>query len=470
MNPSASTLMIPVETQIREMDAKILLACVAAERGFRVVIGSRAFLHFQVASIPRGVYLAKSMRSLSIRMFKILRQLGHEIVAWDEEALVHPPPEIYFTRRLSPETIKEVSHLFAWGRENFDLFKKYPDLPQKLPIHISGNPRGDMLRTDMRSYFDREVEKLRQAYGDFILINTNFPDVNAFVPGLNLFLPPDNPGGKTRLGQAGLGMSRPFAEMLRNHKQAIFENFMQLIPMLEQAFPDCTIVIRPHPTENDRVYHEIAKQGRRIRVNNDGGIVPWLLAMRAMVHNGCTTGVEAYALGVPAVTYLPTINEVIDYEFQGLPNRLSHQCFHFDELRDTLGRILEGELGAADGEKRQGLMNHYLAAQKGPLACERMVDVLEAAGYSQKPPPASAIRDYAQGWLHTQLRTAVKRMNMRRPGHRNNRAYHDQRFPELSVAQIEEKIARFGRLMDRFETIRVEPHSKHLFKLKSQAC
>ena len=458
--------MIPVETQIREMDAKILLACVAAERGFPVIIGSRAFLHFQVASIPRGVYLAKSMRSLSIRMFKILRQLGHEIVAWDEEALVHPPPETYFTRRLSPETIKEVSHLFVWGQENVDLLRQYPDLPRRIPIHISGNPRGDMLRTDMRPYFDKEVERLRQTYGDFILINTNFPDINAFVPGLNLFLPSNDSGEEPRFGQAGLGMSRQFAESLRNHKQAILEDFKRLIPALEKAFPDFTIVVRPHPTENDRVYHDLANQCQRVRVTNEGNIIPWLLAMRVMVHNGCTTGVEAYALRVPAVTYLSTVNELIDYEFQGLPNRLSHQCFNYKELQETLVRILAGELGAADGNKRQALMDHYLMAQKGPLACDRMVDVLEEAGYHENQPPGRSLGDYAHGWLHNELRTAVKRINMRRPRHRNNLAYHNKRFPELSVAQIEEKIARFGQLLNRFETIQVEAHSKHLFKIK----
>ncbi len=466
MNQSASTLMIPVETQIREMDAKILLACVAAERGFPVIIGSRAFLHFQVAAIPRGVYLAKSMRSLSIRMFKILRQLGHEIVAWDEEALVHPPPETYFTRRLSPETIKEVSHLFAWGQENVDLLRQYPDLPPKTPIHISGNPRGDMLRTDMRPYFDKEVEQLRRNYGDFILVNTNFPDVNAFVPGLNLFLPSDGSGAEPRFGQSGLGMSRQFAESLRDHKQAIFGDFKRLIPWLEQVFPNSTIVVRPHPSENDRVYYALAKQGQRIRVTNEGSIIPWLLAMRAMVHNGCTTGVEAYALGVPAVTYLSTVNDFIDYEFQGLPNRLSHQCFNLKELQETLGRILSGELGAADGDKRQALMDSYLAAQNGSLACERMIDVLESAGYMEKQPTRSSIGSYAKGWWQTKLRTAGKRVNMQRPSHRNNLSYHDRRFPELSVDQIQEKIERFGRLLNRFETIRVEQHSKHLFRFK----
>ena len=49
MANSASTLIIPVENQVRELDAKLLLSCIAAERGIPVVIGSRAFVHFEVA-------------------------------------------------------------------------------------------------------------------------------------------------------------------------------------------------------------------------------------------------------------------------------------------------------------------------------------------------------------------------------------------------------------------------------------
>ena len=35
--PLASTLIVPVENQVRELDAKLLLACIAVERGFPVV-------------------------------------------------------------------------------------------------------------------------------------------------------------------------------------------------------------------------------------------------------------------------------------------------------------------------------------------------------------------------------------------------------------------------------------------------
>jgi surface carbohydrate biosynthesis protein len=464
MGNSASTLIIPVENQVRELDAKILLACVAAERGFSVIIGSRAFVHFEVASVPRGVYLAKSMRSLSNSMFRILRLLGHEIVAWEEEALVHPPPDTYFTLRLSPTTIRNVSHVFAWGQENVDLLRQYPELPANMPIHITGNPRGDILRPEMRPYFDTEVERLRNLYGDFILINTNFTDVNPFIPNIGLFLPAKGPGEESRLGQAGIGMSRQFAEGLWDHKQAILEDFQQLIPALEQAFPDLTIIVRPHPSENFKIYNDLAARCERVKVTNEGNVIPWLLAAKTMVHNGCTTGLEAYVLGVPAISYLATFNEYYDYEFQGLPTKLSHQCFSFEELERTLTQILAGELDVAEGEERKALIDYYLAAQNGRLACERIVDVLEESGYGKKQPPASPIGTYVQGWALTKLKAAVTNLNMRRPGP-NRLAYHNHRFPEISVAEIEQKVARFGQLLNRFNTIRVEQHSKHLFRI-----
>ena len=151
MTNSASTLIIPVETQVREMDAKILLSCVAAERGFPVIIGSRAYVHYQVASFPRGVYLAKSLRTLSIRMFKILRQLGHEVVAWDEEGLLRWPDAEYYRQRLSPITMAQTSHLFAWGTDSARVFRDYPGY-HGTPIHVTGNPRIDLMRPELREY------------------------------------------------------------------------------------------------------------------------------------------------------------------------------------------------------------------------------------------------------------------------------------------------------------------------------
>ena len=460
----ATTLIIPVENQVRELDAKILLSCIAAERGFPVIMGSRGYIHLKMATMPRGIYLAKSMRKLSNKMFRIIRLLGHEIIAWDEEALVHPPAEIYFPLRLSPITVPLVSHLICWGQENADLFRQYPQLPATTPIHIAGNPRGDMLRPELRGYFDDQVEMLKKQYGDFILVNTNFIDVNPFIPGLGLFLSGTRESETPQFGQAGKGMTLEFAAGLHDHKLAILDDFMQMLPALHQEFPDYTIVLRPHPSENHDIYNELAARFKNIKIDNSGNIIPWLLACKAMIHNGCTTGAEAYLLRVPAISYLATFNEYYDYDFQGLPTRLSYQCFSFDELKLTLGQILSGEKAAAGGEERKTLINHYLAAQEGPLACERLVDVLMEAGYDQQAPVSPSMLSRTLGWLKCNFRTTQKQVKMKRHGGKRQ-AYHDHRFPELTVADIERRVERFRKQLNRFDSIKVSAHSKHIFNI-----
>ena len=247
-------LLIPVENQVRELDPKLLLAYVAAQRGFSSVIGSRREMEFNINAFPRAIYLSKSMTIRSLLFFRVAHRFGHEIVTWDEEALVHLPPEIYFSRRLDPSAIQYVSHLFAWGEDNAKLWRLYPDLPDSTPIHVTGNPRSDMLRPELRSYYADQVKQLRQQNGDFILINTNFNHVNAYGADMNLFKPVKRSGQKALFGRAARGMSREYAEGLRDHKQAVFDQFQQLIPELDKAFPNCNIVVRPHPTENHHVY------------------------------------------------------------------------------------------------------------------------------------------------------------------------------------------------------------------------
>ena len=85
------TLIIPVENQVRELDPKLLLAYVAAKRGFSCILGFRREMHFHISSFPPGIYFSKSMTAASDSMFQTMRKLGHEIIAWDEKALVHLP-------------------------------------------------------------------------------------------------------------------------------------------------------------------------------------------------------------------------------------------------------------------------------------------------------------------------------------------------------------------------------------------
>ena len=470
MNQSKLTLLIPVELQVRELDPKLLLACVAARRGFPSVIGPRREMHFHIPSFPKSIYLSKSLTSGSKNVFRNLRRLGHQIVAWDEEALVHLPPESYYQRRLSAVSMQYINYLFAWGEDNVKLWRKYPEMPSGLPIRITGNPRGDLLRTEMRGLYAHDVEKIRKAHDNFILMNTNFNQVNAYYPDMNILKPPAGPGVVPELSRRaiGMGMSREYAEGLTRHKQAIFEDFQRLIPVLDQALPDHTIVIRPHPAENQEVYHNIANTCKRVRVTNEGNVVPWLIAAKALIHNGCTTGVEAYALGLPTITYRASINEYYDNAFHRLPNQVSHECFNREQLQQTLTNILNGKLGHADSDERKKIMERHLAAMKGPLACDRMVDIFEEINSIQQKAPIPALKDRLKSRVWATRRRIKKGIKEFKGDMSHNKSdFLRHRYPGVSKENLQSRLAQFQQALGDRTELNVEQIFHQFYRISA---
>lgn len=452
-------LIIPVENQVRELDAKLLLACVAAERGVPVVIGSRTYVNFAMTHLPRGLFLAKSLRSISKKMMGIIRGLGHQIVAWDEESLVRYTSPEYYAWRYSEDTFRYVDQLFAWGPDDAAFFAGYHGYTGA-PIHVTGNPRIDLLRPDVRGYFEPEVAALRARYGDFILVNTNFSFVNSFVPSLNLI--ERDRAGQPSVSRTGLGMSLPFALGMAQHQQAIYDAFLDLMPRLAAWFPDHRIVLRPHPSENHDVWRNLLAHCPKVDVVHEGNVVPWLMAAKVLLHNGCTTAVEASVLETPAVSYMPVTSEVYDYH---LPNGLSHAASTPEEVRERLGAIVDGRLGMVSNEVRQRFFERHLASTHGPMACDRVLDVFLASGYAQRAPRPVSASAWLKAWIAGQYRTLKKRINRLRPNHRNSAAYHAHRFPGVTEAELNARIARFGAQLGRFGGVRAEQFSEHVFRI-----
>ncbi len=460
MNSSPSTLILPVENQVRELDAKLLLACVAAERGFPVILGSRPYVDFAMPEIPRGVFVAKSMRSRSALMFNIIRALGNDIVAWDEESLVRFNSSEYYSWRFSENTFAPLKHLFAWGRDDAEMFAAYPGC-RGLPVHITGNPRIDLLRKEVRGYFEPAVADLRNRFGDFILINTNFAFVNAFVQKLNLVLEA-GAAGKPVVSRTGQGMSLEFAQGMFRHQQAIYDNFARLLPLLSGWFPDYQIVLRPHPSENHAVWENIAASLTNVHIVHKGNVVPWLMAARALLHNGCTTAVEAAVLGTPAVTYQPVTAQCYDY---ALPNSLSHVARTAAEVQDLLRGIVTKKIGSLNQDSLDATFGRHLEAASGRLAADRAIDVLVQQGYLERPPQHNAMSRRLLARLICRARTGIKKINQYRPGHWNSAEYHSHRFPEISAVEVNSRIHRFRTLLGRFEKVRARMSAPYMFSI-----
>ena len=260
-------------------------------------------------------------------------------------------------------------------------------------------------------------------------------------------------------------MPRDYAEGLQAHKQAVFDDFVAMIPVVEKAFPHFDIVVRPHPTENQAIYHQLAQRCQRVHVTNAGNVVPWLMAARVLIHNGCTTGVEAYVMGVPAISFRASVNDIYDDGFYQLPNRLSHQSFDLASLEAMLRSILEGHTGAADGDERRALIKDHLAGLEGPLACEKIVDVLGRVAVELGRRPAPPARSQVEGWYRTTKRRIRQRIKSHLPGSLKSPAFERHRYPAMALEEVEARLTRFHSILDDTKPLRVKRVFGKLFKI-----
>jgi surface carbohydrate biosynthesis protein len=395
------------------------------------------------------------MRTLSDRMFTIARQLGHHIVAWDEEGLVRLPDAEYFQRRLSAKAVRMVSQLYCWGPDNARAFRAFP-ATAGIPIYETGNPRIDLLRPEIREFYRADADALNDRYGDFILINSNFGQVNHFYEHLG------------DLKAAAEGKDTPWLndyEIGRGKfKLAMFGEFKAMLPKLAAAFPERTIVLRPHPSENHQPWLDAAKDCPNVRVIHEQAIMPWLMACAALVSNGCTTAIEAAILGARAVNYHPFRSEfdlAITRDVAPIADSL-------DQLIDMIGRAVTGALDPLPEAERRAVLDAHISALDGKFAFERMVDALVEGGYRESPPPPSPLPARIVGKLHNMGRTQVKLRRMRRAGNRNSAEFHAHRFPDIGVEQMQARVDRFNAVTGgRFAGLQVKPHSEFLFKVEA---
>jgi hypothetical protein len=304
------------------------------------------------------------------------------------------------------------------------------------------------MRPELRGYYAEEIEQIHKRYDRFVLVNTNFGWSNHFLRAFRM----DQPAGRPK---------NAFEAGLAAHKTALFERFQQMLPTLARALPDHTILIRPHPTEDHELWREIAKDLPNARVASDGNVVPWLMACETLIHVGCTTAVEAAVIGRPAIAYQSALSEEFD---DPLPYQLSHHASSLDELLEKTRAAIAGGLGVAGGEDRR-VLTRNIAALDGPFASERMLDALEGMGYAERRPEPSGAARYARGWIENQVRTAGKRINMRRRGHRNSAEYHDHRYPGVTLEGLRERVARLRDQLGRFGGVRVHQLAQHVFRI-----
>lgn len=108
---------------------------------------------------------------------------------------------------------------------------------------------------------------------------------------------------------------------------------------LSDKFKDWNIVIRPHPGEDIKIYEELCLNIDNIFVENKGPVSPWILASSVLIHNNCSTAIEANIGEIPVISYdpVPYANKV------NIANHSGILCTSEREVFDVINKINENK-------------------------------------------------------------------------------------------------------------------------------
>lgn len=439
---------MPVEVKAREFESRLLLSSFAADHGYGVIIGEQNKLVRELPHLPRGIYFDKSIAKNKYTRFKRLLEMGFILAGNDEEGLASRYNRaVYLNQRLSDKTLGIVKAFFTWGREEFDIITDHYKVDEN-KLLVSGNPRVDLWRPEFRGIFSKTVRQYQSRYGKYILLPTNFTSNHA--KGVEFVIKQAKKFGTF----TSLGAEKKFRALLE-YDERIKKAFIAALPRIRSALPEHRIIIRPHPAEDHNFWKKISLQYPSTDTIFEGTITPWILGSDMVIHSSCTTGLEAYLLDVPVVSYLPfTDNPYIEH----ISNVVSRVVHSEEDLQKLVRKIIDENLDMQP--QTDGRLRYSISSLSGPFASEKILDGLHkiavpADTFNYKP-------SFDIKWL---LIAKLKKICYGIGLFHNYINYGKQKFPGTSIGEVKSVIARLHQVSGKFNNIRVSQINENLFHI-----
>jgi surface carbohydrate biosynthesis protein len=269
-------LYLLVEVKARELAAKAVIARQAAEQGLNVIIGAT----WAVTSLdlPPGIMFFKTMNHLDAYNMSILIRKGHQFAAMDEESFGIAADCRYIAATTHPYAAAFADVICAQGASYAKAF------PYPANVQVTGTPR---------------TLVYKPSTGTDILVCLQSGNINnhgrTFAEMVGHTLQLSAMALSTPEGQDWANIARSSVA----HECAWLPLVLGAIDALAEAFPDRRIVVRAHPVENPDTW--TFNRPNIVRDTSDTSMAALEQAATLVYVSGCTTGLDAYLAGVPAV-------------------------------------------------------------------------------------------------------------------------------------------------------------------------
>lgn len=366
------TVYLPIESEARELDARLLLAQRLVPYGIRVVIGQQWLMRVNYGHYPRGVVLFKGLNRVQVQNMLVLGRRGYVPMALDEEAL-GLADETYMSRDIHPSLGACCEVVFAQGAHHAEVIRAHGRVAANR-IHVVGNARLDLLAPRYRPMHQREADSARERYGRYVLFNTNVGFVHSSWSSLA-----EHEEVLKRTGW--LDPNDPSSYEL-HRRDVVWDQLnhdvtTRTVRGLAARRPDRRIIVRPHPAERPDAWQDAFGDLPNVSVVREGSHIAMIMAADLVLHTGCTTGLEAMVLGRPTLS-IRHEDKSFDQWRCFVSNHLNPVAVGAEEAVRLASGALDGvlDLDAIEADRRQEAYSRFVSGAGDGSAFEAIAEII----------------------------------------------------------------------------------------------
>ncbi len=453
-----------MEVKKRELDSRCYFAIKSCIKNYSVVLSKKDSFYKNRKLFKKGFVFFKSLGKNYFNEIKKTKALGYKICAQDEEGLQIFDKEDYLDRRLHYDNLYFLDYIFTWGARDHDMLN---DLPENIKnkIYITGSPRIDILKKPVNSIYSQKANEIKKKHGSFFLLNTYFTFSNHFFDKdeskRSLTLEAEGSSNKSLIYKRGLQMS----ELQRN----TMKKTLEFIESFSNKFPKEKLIIRPHPSENHKIWFETAKKFKNIEcIYDDQSTCSWMIASKFSISSNCTTSIESFLLGKFNYNFRPIIDKKVEFD---LPKICG---INIDTVESLLNKVelFKGEnsdervFNLERDTKMKSLKNYIENIEKKQCSVENMISFLSKDIKKDIDPNKEKYMNSISLFLNKQIRRlAFYKMKVKSLFEKKTKKQIEfaiQKFPDVSVNEIKGKISDIVKNMniqDNFVVKEIYPGS-----------
>lgn len=444
---------ILTEITKRELDSNLLLACLAANNNFEVLITNSETIRFlnEKKLLKPGIFHTKSLvhGKKKEKLHNSLKNNGIKITSLDEEAgLVQKNLKYFVETRFTNSDLNISDKIFCWGNHDYKtlnvFYKKF-----KKKFILSGSPRFDMMRSDFKDYWN-----FKNSNNKKILISGNFNLVNGYINKSKIFYNLEKEGYFKRSPDFKRELS-----LIINDSEKNFYKFFEMLTKLINNFPSENFLIRPHPLEKTEIWMEKFKNFKNVEISKEGNINEQLINSKILIHNSCTSAFHAHFYRIPIISYEPTKSES---SYGDPANELSERTYNIDELIEKVQQKINLVDNSSTNQKKN-IFDNKVFISVSKYSSEIILDEWK------KICPKVKIKN---NWKKINLEMVKKKIinlilkfiiNTVKP-FKNN--YKDRKFEDLDELIIKNKINKIQKILQNTSDLNVKKITDRCFLIK----